>query len=143
MRKLLLLAIFGVLFVSVGSAPVHADQAVPSGLKSASSRVQVVGRRFDFDFGKDATYRVNFVDEHHLDVTVVADPTYAKGTLNHFEITMTEIRPDVYMVAWIEPGTGNTVTHVQDYVNNVAYTNITDLASKSFWRLKGEIMPVP
>jgi hypothetical protein len=142
MRKFLLLAKFGVLFVSMGSAPVHADQAVPSGSKSASSRVQVVGRHFDFVFGKDAAYRLNFVYELHLDVNVVADPTYAKGTRNHFEITMTEIRPDVYMVKWIEPGTGNTVTHVLDYLNNVANTNITDLASKSFWRLKGEIRPV-
>ena len=55
---------------------------------------------------------------------------------------MTEIRPDVYMVTWVEPATGNTVTHVQDYRENIAYTNITDLASKAFWRLKGAIKRV-
>ncbi|CAG9933315.1 protein of unknown function [Candidatus Nitrotoga arctica] len=72
----------------------------------------------------------------------MADPSYPKGTLNHFEISMTEIRPNVYMVTWIEPATGNTVTHVEDFEKNIAYTNITDLASKGFWRLKGEIKPV-
>ena len=37
---------------------------------------------------------------------------------------------------------GNTVTHVEDFANNIAYTNITDLATSGFWRLKGEIKPV-
>ena len=54
---------------------------------------------------------------------------------------MTEVTPDVYTVTWIEPATGNTVTHVEDFADNIAYTNITDLASRSFWRLKGTIRP--
>lgn len=66
-------------------------------------------------------------------------PDTRRGTLNHFETEMTEIRPDVYIVTWIEPATGNTVTHVDDFENNVSYTNITDLASKGFWRMKGAI----
>ena len=107
-----------------------------------ASRIQVVGKQFDFVFGKDAIYRLHFIDAGHLDVTVLADASYPEGTLNHFEISMTEIRPDVYVVIWIEPATGNTVTHVEDFANNIAYTNITDLASKGFWRLKGEIKPV-
>jgi hypothetical protein len=81
-------------------------------------------------------------DALHLDVTVVADPSYPNGTRNHFEISMVEVRPDVYMVTWVEPATGNTVTHVEDFANNIAYTNITDLLTKGFWRLKGEIKPV-
>ncbi|MGH3579687.1 MAG: MoaF-related domain-containing protein [Mycobacterium sp.] len=106
-------------------------------------QVQVIGKTFDFVFGAEAVYRLRFIDDRHLDVTVVADASYPAGTLNHFEIEMTELRPDVYMVTWIEPATGNTVTHVEDYANNIAYTNITDLASKGFWRLKGEIKPLP
>jgi len=104
--------------------------------------IQVIGREFDFNLGDQAINRLHFIDETHLDVTVVADASYPAGTVNHFEIEMIEVRPDVYMVTWIEPATGNTVTHVEDFANNVAYTNITDLASKSFWRLKGAIMPV-
>ena len=40
------------------------------------------------------------------------------------------------------PFSGNTVTHVEDFENRVAYTNITDLASKQFWRLKGTVEPL-
>jgi hypothetical protein len=36
---------------------------------------------------------------------------------------------------------GNTVTHVEDFAHNIAYTNITDIGSRGFWRLKGEIKP--
>lgn len=107
-----------------------------------SGNVQVIGNEFDFVFGENAIYRLHFIDAQHLDVTVMADSSYAKGTLNHFEIAMTEIRPDVSMVTWIEPQTGNTVTHIEDYEHNIAFTNITDLASKQFWCLKGAIHPV-
>lgn len=55
---------------------------------------------------------------------------------------MTEVRPHVYMVTWIESATGSTVTHVEDYERGIAFTNITDLASKRFWRLKGSIQPL-
>ena len=105
------------------------------------SAVQVIGREFNFDFGEQAVYRLHFIDDAHLDVTVVADPSYPAGTLNHFEIKITEIRPDVYMITWIEPATGNSVTHVDDFASNIAYSNITDLGSKGFWRLKGRIAP--
>ena len=54
---------------------------------------------------------------------------------------MAKLRPNVYMVTWIEPQTGNTVTHVEDYERGVAFTNITDMASKQFWKLTGTIQP--
>ena len=101
--------------------------------------IQVIGQTFDFIFSQESSYRLRFVDQHNLEVTVLADPGYPAGTINHFTIEMTELRPDIYMVTWIEPATGNTVTHVEDYQAGVVYTNITDLASKGFWRLKGAI----
>ena len=106
------------------------------------NKIEVVGRTFNFRFGENAIYQLHFVDERHLDVVVVADASYPKGTLNHFEIAMTEVRPNVYMVTWVEPATGNTVTHLEDFESRVAYTNITDIASKQFWRLKGTIEPL-
>lgn len=106
-------------------------------------RTPVVGRRFRFSFGAMATYDLHFVDEGHLDVTVVQDATYPAGTLNHFEITMVELGPNLYMVTWTEPATGNTVTHIEDYGSLTAYTNITDLASRQFWNLKGSIEALP
>lgn len=103
--------------------------------------VQVIGGTFTYDFGDNAACQLHFLDDTHLDVAVVADAVYPAGTLNHFEVEMTEIRPDLYQVTWVKPATGNTVTHIQDYENNIAWTNITDLASKGFWRLKGTIRP--
>jgi hypothetical protein len=91
---------------------------------------QIVGRKFVFDFGDNARYELNFVAEAKLEVTVVADSSYPAGTLNKFDITRTQLRPNLYLVTWVEEDTGNTVTHVQDYENLVAYTSITDLASR-------------
>jgi hypothetical protein len=122
------------------SAPV--GQATSSKGAAITSPISILGKRYDFVFSKDAIYRLHFIDEKHLDVTVIADPSYKPGTVNHFESAITEIRPDVYIITWIEPATGNTVTHIDNFVKNIAYTNITDLASKAFWRMKGEIRPV-
>jgi hypothetical protein len=112
---------------------------VTQGAPLMSMQIPVVGRRFLFDFGENAKYDLDFEDAHTLTVTVVADPAYPAGTVNQFEVQRTEIRPNVYMVTWTEPDTGNTVVHVQDFDAEIAYTNITDLASKRFWNLKGQI----
>ena len=101
----------------------------------------IIGHEFLFDFGPQAQYRLAFDDASHLTVTVLADAAYPPGTVNHFEIEMTEIRPDLYMITWVEPATGNTVTHVDDFAENTAWTNITDIASQGFWRLSGTITP--
>lgn len=106
-----------------------------------SDHVQIIGRQFDFHFSDENIYRLNFLSAQKLDVMVVKDPGYASGTVNHFDIDMTEIKPDVYLITWIEPATGNTVTHVDDFENHISYTSITDLASGSFWRMKGRISP--
>ena len=84
-------------------------------------------------------YQLHFIDGKHLDVIVMKDPNYPAGTLNHFEIQMTEVRPNVYMVTWVEPITKNTVTHLEDFGNSIAYTNIADVALKQFYNLKGTI----
>ncbi len=106
---------------------------------NAARTVPVIGHRFLFDFGTDNQYEMNFISDSQLDVTVVADPGYATGTVNHFETQRTVLRPDLYLVTWTEPATGNTVTHVQDFANATVYTGITDLASKQFWNLRGTI----
>jgi len=104
--------------------------------------VTIIGHRFLADFGPKARYEFRFVDDTHLDVVVLEDATYASGTVNHFDIAMTRIRTNVDMVTWIEPATGNTVTHVEDFESGVVFTNITDLASKQFWRLAGQLRPI-
>ena len=99
----------------------------------------IIGKQYLFDFGKEAKYQLAFKSERELEVTVVADRYFKPGTLNHFEIQISEIRPLVYMITWEEPESGNTVTHVDDFENHVAYTNITNMPAKAFWHLKGTI----
>ncbi len=134
MSMKLIAALWGTLMLTLFQATAYAQAPHTDEANPVQSHIQVIG--------KDAIYRLHFRDATHLDVTVMADPSYPAGTLNHFEIRMTEIRPDVYIATWIEPATGNTVTHVDDFANNLSYTQITDLASKGFWRMKGEIRPV-
>ncbi|EUJ31390.1 metallo-beta-lactamase family protein [Listeria floridensis FSL S10-1187] len=104
-----------------------------------ASKYDFIGKQYLFDFGAEARYQLDFKSETELVVTVVADSFYPSGTVNHFEIQVALLRDNLVMLTWVEPATGNTVTHVDDFVNNVAYTNITDLASKQFWRLSGTI----
>jgi hypothetical protein len=49
-----------------------------------SGKVQVIDRQFNFVFGDNAIDRLHFIDAQHLDVTP-----------NHFEIAVTQFRPDV------------------------------------------------
>jgi len=66
-------------------------------------------------------------------VTVVEDANYAAGTVKHYTPQITHLQDTLYLITWVEEDTGNTVTHIDDFVRGISYTNITDLASKSFW----------
>ena len=110
-------------------------------MSDVSNSYEMVSNAYLFDFGEGAKYELRFLSDSKLDVTVVEDANYPAGTLNHFDIEITPIRDHVYMVTWVEKDTGNTVTHVEDFANAVVWTNITDIASKGFWRLKGAIIP--
>lgn len=72
-------------------------------------------------------------------MTVVEDANYAARTVNHFKPQITHLQDTLYLITWVEEDTGNTVTHIDAFVRGISYTNITDLASKSYWRLKGLI----
>lgn len=99
----------------------------------------IIGHKFLFNFGENAKYQLNFIDEKSLEVKVVADSYFKSGTINHFQIEITELRDNLYLITWTEADSGNTVTHVDDFINQVAYTNITNIPSRQFWRLKGSI----
>lgn len=64
----------------------------------------------------------------------------AVGHKEKVQITLVEIRPQVYMVAWKE-ATGATVTHVEDHENGILYSNAT-LPDGSFYTMKGTITPL-
>nr|WP_208112366.1 amino acid ABC transporter substrate-binding protein [Pedobacter metabolipauper] len=56
------------------------------------------------------------------------------------QIAVTEVRPQVYVVAWKE-ATGATVTHIEDHENGILYSNAT-LPDGSFYTMKGTIRPI-
>lgn len=56
------------------------------------------------------------------------------------QITVTRIRPDVYMVFWSRKA-GQYVIHIEDFGNKVAYSNIF-LPDGSVQRLKGALTPI-
>lgn len=97
------------------------------------------GKSFLYDFGEGARYRLTFVDDTNLDVTVVEDSFFAPGTVNHCTVEITQLRDSLVMITWEEKESSNTVVHVDDFSSHVSYTNITTMSSGQFWRLKGTI----
>jgi phenolic acid decarboxylase len=62
------------------------------------------------------------------------------GHTEKVQITIAEVRSQVYMVAWKEV-TGSTVTHIEDHENGILYSNAT-LPDGSFYTMKGTITPL-
>ena len=62
------------------------------------------------------------------------------GHTEKVEITVAEVRSQVYMVAWKE-ATGSTVIHVEDHENEILYSNAT-LPDGSFYVMTGTIRPL-
>lgn len=62
------------------------------------------------------------------------------GHTEQVKIAITEVRPQVYMIAWKE-ATGATVTHIEDHENGILYSNAT-LPDGSFYTMTGTIRPL-
>jgi len=56
------------------------------------------------------------------------------------EIKLTEIRPQLYMATWKEKN-GNTITQIQDYENEIIYSNGTSPGGE-FKNVKGILKQV-
>lgn len=98
--------------------------------------IQVIGHKFKVDFGQ-MSFLLHFESAEQLTWTTLSGGPAGDGET--VKITMTLIRPDVYMVYWVEPKhNGNTVTHVEDFANGVVYTNITT-PDNGFINLKGTL----
>lgn len=101
---------------------------------SDSERIQVVGNKFKVDFGGDFVFLLDF----HSDKKMTWTPLKGEDRQSHTEdITMTEIRPNIYMVYWKE-ASGNRIVHVEDFANQKAYTNIV-LPDMTFYHFNGPL----
>ena len=101
------------------------------------SEIQVIGNKFRADFGQ-YVFELNFESETELGFR------YLKGGENDdvekVSINKVEIRPNVYMVSGQEK-TGTSVVHVEDFENEIVYSNIT-LPDNTFINLKGTLTKI-
>ncbi|WP_299162629.1 MoaF N-terminal domain-containing protein [uncultured Tenacibaculum sp.] len=86
-----------------------------------TKKIQVIGNKFKVDFGGDFVFELNFQSENKMTWTPLKGDDKQSHTEN---ITMVEIRPNVYMVYWKEKS-GNRVVHIEDFENDIVHTNIS------------------
>ena len=97
----------------------------------------LIGKRFLADLG---TFKSElFFESEDTLIFKIADGggPAEPGHTEKVKITIAEIRPQVYMIAWKE-ATGATVTHVEDHENGILFSNAT-LPDGNFYRMKGTI----
>jgi len=91
------------------------------------------GRAYDVDFGEQK-FRLEFLSDKELRFTSPDGRNTAT-----VPITVTRIRPNVYMVYWSRRP-GQHVVHIEDFENGVAWSNIF-LPDGTAQRLKGTLVP--
>ena len=100
----------------------------------------LTGNKFLADLG---SFKAELFFETNESLTfkiVEAGGPSQQGHTEKVQITVAEVRPQVYMVAWKE-ATGATVTHIEDHENGILYSNAT-LPDGSFYPMKGTIRPL-
>lgn len=105
----------------------HAVDAVKVG------EFPAVGKSYNVDFG---------VQKFRLDFTSETEMKFTSPDGNNTQvvpITVTRISPTVFMVYWSRR-VGQHVVHVEDFGNNVVYSNIF-LPDGTAQRLKGTLVP--
>lgn len=81
-----------------------------------------VGHVYEANFGGDYVYRLRFDSDASLTFTGLAGAS--KDFTETVPITVTRIRPGLFMVTWQESSLA-TVVHVEDFEQGVVYTNVT------------------
>jgi hypothetical protein len=100
----------------------------------------LTGKRFLADLG---TFKAELFFESDDSLSFMILEGGGPGEQGHTEkvqIAITEVRPQVFMIAWKE-ATGATVTHIEDHENGILYSNAT-LPDGSFYTMKGTIHPI-
>lgn len=97
-------------------------------------KIKIIGNRFKADFGQIA-FQIHF--ESAAQMTFAQIYPEGLGSSETVHPTMVEVRPNVLMVYWKEKS-GTTVTHLEDFENEIVYTNIT-LPDNRFINLKGTL----
>lgn len=105
---------------------------------SMAQKFPAAGHVYIVDFGAFVV-ELNFESDTKLTYTGIR-PDGSRGQSETVWITATYIRDNVFMVTWQE-GDKTTVVHVEDYENNVIYTNITN-PNNTFQKFKGTVRQI-
>ncbi|CAK1276932.1 MBL fold metallo-hydrolase [Burkholderia pseudomallei] len=100
-----------------------------------ASAFPAAGKKALVQFG-DIGFRLDFKDDHTM--TFVGTAGQYQGATDTVEYKAMQIRPQVFMVYWHEPKSGDNVVHVEDFENGIVYTNIAH-RNGEFQHLKGTI----
>jgi MoaF-like len=87
-----------------------------------TTRFPAVGHIYEVNFGSWVHY-LHFESETVMTLTNAQDPF--KGATETVQITVTPIRPGVFLISWQEMDK-TTVVHVEDYENGLVHTHITE-----------------
>lgn len=102
---------------------------------TSQSEYPAVGHVYEAKFGELA-YHLDFSpDGDRMTFTSVGEGKPVAEAVVTVKYSATMIRPQVFMVHWTEPD-GSTVVHVEDFENDVVFTNIT-LPDHTFLNFKG------
>ncbi|MDO8248650.1 MAG: hypothetical protein Q7T78_02870 [Rhodoferax sp.] len=130
---ILLLAAFSTLFAATSTlAQTPADPHTVDTVKAGD--FPAIGKSYNVDFGTQK-FRLDFASETEMKFT---SPD-GKNT-QVVPITITRISPAVFMVYWSRRA-GQHVVHVEDFGNNVVYSNIF-MPDGTAQRLKDTLIPL-
>ncbi|WP_321781906.1 MBL fold metallo-hydrolase [Burkholderia pyrrocinia] len=93
------------------------------------------GKTARMQFG-DTEFDLHFKDDKTM--SFIGTAGRFKGVTDTVQYTAREIRPQVYMVYWHEPGTGSNVVHVEDFERGTVNTNIA-LKDGQFLHMSGTL----
>lgn len=94
-----------------------------------------IGHKVEADFGT-FKFILDFKNNKEMSFTGVSGNV--KGNTDTVRYTAVEVAKNIFMVYWHEPKLGSNVTHIQDYNQNIIYTNIAE-PNGSFTHLKGTL----
>ncbi|BAX63801.1 MBL fold metallo-hydrolase [Burkholderia stabilis] len=93
------------------------------------------GKTARVQFG-DTVFDLHFKDDKTM--SFIGTAGQFKDVTDTVQYTAREIRPQVYMVYWHEPGTGSNVVHVEDFGRGTVDTNIA-LKDGRFLHMSGTL----
>jgi hypothetical protein len=98
--------------------------------------MNIIGNKFKIDFGM-AKATLDIHSENSLTFKIIEQNGNIVNVSETVETKIVELRPQLFQVTWKEEN-GKTITQVQDYENEIVYSNVT-LPNGHFINLKGTI----